>query len=529
MSSSEITPTAQKIDRLLKRIEDGDIKIPAFQRAFVWNQGQVIELLDSIINDFPIGSVLLWNSREVLPATRNIAGFPLPQRDAVYPVNYVLDGQQRLSSIYAVFSSHNEQDAGTAEYNPNTSIFDIYYDFSTRKFLVHDDIMDRQTCVSLKNFLNAPTFLREVSNLYPNHQDSAQELYSKFTNYEVPVVTIAQRRKEDVGLIFERINNTGTKLNMLDLMIAWTWAEDFHLKESIKSLLETLDEKNFSDIPEKVILQTISGIIQDTAKTKDILALDPRLVRGNFDNLTSALEKTIDFLSTELNCASRDFLPHVQQIVPLTKFFFLVSNPNPDQISVIKKWFWKTSFSRRYSAQTDDKMNADIAFMTAVSHGNFSGLQNYSHSVDGKILIGTQFSKSHPYLRALLLLLSQKEPLDLVTSAKVDVGESLSNYNRKEYHHVFPRAFLSRLEVPDEKVNSIVNFCFLPASSNKRISNKRPSQYVFELVPDNRYQEIMRSNLLPLNKDIYANDDFDRFLEERAALILSAVDDLATV
>lgn len=80
MSSSEITPTAQKIDRLLKRIEDGDIKIPAFQRAFVWNQGQVIELLDSIVNDFPIGSVLLWNSREVLPATRNIAVFRYHKR-----------------------------------------------------------------------------------------------------------------------------------------------------------------------------------------------------------------------------------------------------------------------------------------------------------------------------------------------------------------------------------------------------------------------------------------------------------------
>lgn len=440
----------------------------------------------------------------------------------------MLDGQQRLSSIYAVFSSHEEQDEGTAEYNPNTSIFDIYYDFSTKGFLNHDDIVDRQTCVSLKNFLNAPTFLREVSNLRQEYQDPAQDLYSKFTNYEVPVVTIAQRRKEDVGLIFERINNTGTKLNMLDLMIAWTWAEDFHLKESIKRLLETLDEKNFSDIPEKVVLQTISGIVQDTAKTKDILTMDPALVRENFDNLTNALERTIDFLSTELNCASRDFLPHVQQIVPLAKFFFLVPKPNPEQIGVIKTWFWKTSFSRRYSAQTDDKMNADIAFMTAVSQNTFSGIQNYSHSIDSKILVATKFSKSHPYLRALLLLLSQKEPLDLVTSARVDVGESLSNYNRKEYHHVFPRAFLQKIEIPEEKVNSIVNFCFLPASSNKKISGKRPSEYVFELIPEGKYQEIMRSNLLPLNKDIYANDDFDRFLEERAALILNAVDDLAT-
>src|SRR4030042_3595526 len=103
MAISEITPSAVKIDKLLNRIEEGDIKIPAFQRGFVWNQEQVIDLLDSIYNDYPIGSILLWNSLERLKSTRNIAGFEIPEREPQYPVNYVLDGQQRLSAIFAVF------------------------------------------------------------------------------------------------------------------------------------------------------------------------------------------------------------------------------------------------------------------------------------------------------------------------------------------------------------------------------------------------------------------------------------------
>jgi len=98
MPSAEITPSAQKVDKVIKRIEDGDIKIPAFQRGYVWDQGQVIELLDSVLNDYPIGSVLLWNTKDVLKSTRNVAGFKLPDRPPDYPVNYVLDGQQRLSS-----------------------------------------------------------------------------------------------------------------------------------------------------------------------------------------------------------------------------------------------------------------------------------------------------------------------------------------------------------------------------------------------------------------------------------------------
>ncbi len=61
MTTGDIAPSSLKIDKLMRRIEDGDIKIPAFQRGYVWNQQQVIDILDSIYNDYPIGSILLWN------------------------------------------------------------------------------------------------------------------------------------------------------------------------------------------------------------------------------------------------------------------------------------------------------------------------------------------------------------------------------------------------------------------------------------------------------------------------------------
>jgi uncharacterized protein with ParB-like and HNH nuclease domain len=115
----EINPTSEKIDKLLNRINSGDIKIPAFQRAYVWKQNQIIELLDSIINNYPIGSVLLWNSSEILRHTRNIAGFNIPDNSEEYPVNYVLDGQQRISTIYAVFASDYIEDTSSKDYNPN--------------------------------------------------------------------------------------------------------------------------------------------------------------------------------------------------------------------------------------------------------------------------------------------------------------------------------------------------------------------------------------------------------------------------
>jgi len=528
MNSSEITPVSQKIDRLIKRVEDGDIKIPAFQRGYVWNQEQVIELLDSIRLDYPIGSILLWNSNERLQSTRNIAGFPLPDRADNYPVNYVIDGQQRLSSIYAVFSFHDSQDSSTQAYNPDTRIFDIYYDFkadSLLSFNEYESLPDKLGAVCLRNFLDTSAFLDQLQKLDKSYHQKAKDLYSKFSNYEVPVVTI-RREKEEVGIIFERINNTGTRMNMVDIMVAWTWSDDFQLKEAISELLDTLEDKGFGSVPTKIILQSISGIVQNTTKSKQILNLEPTIIRQNFDQLTHALLKSVDFLYSEFNCINSDFLPHVQQIVGLSKFFSLQPFPDAEKLDRIRKWFWLTSFGRRYSGQTDDKMDADIKCINSISKGDYTLLKEYSHELDQKSLISTKFSKGHPYARAFLLLMAMVNPLDLVKGARIDVGNSLSEFNRKQYHHVFPQAFLKQRGLQADRINSIVNFCFLPSDSNKKISNKSPSDYFFNIVPQSKYQEILKSNFLPINRDIYKDNDYERFLGERAALIIQKVDEL---
>jgi len=158
MASSEITLSSPKIDKLINRIEEGDIKIPAFQRGFVWKQDQVIKLLDSIYNEYPIGSILLWNSIVRLKSTRNIGGFLLAEREPLYPVNYVLDGQQRLSSIYAVFGKDKNEDPNNNQYKIDTQIFDIYFDLDDNDFLPKEDLNGAHTNLRLNTLFNTKEF-----------------------------------------------------------------------------------------------------------------------------------------------------------------------------------------------------------------------------------------------------------------------------------------------------------------------------------------------------------------------------------
>ena len=524
MTYSEITPVARKIDRLITRIEEGDIKIPAFQRGFVWKQDQVMQLLDSIYHDYPIGSILLWDSSERLKSTRNIGGFLIPEREPEYPVNYVLDGQQRLATIYATFCRDRRGDPQNARYEIDPDTFKIYFDLDTSQFVASSDLVNEHVNFKMSSLLNIDEFYDVVSKLDNKYRKKARELQSKFMNYEIPVVTTKKRDKEEVGIIFERINNTGTRLTTLDLMVAWTWGEEFHLREELDQILETLEAKGFGETPDKIILQCLAGIIEKTTKTRDILKLKPETVRNSIDILNSSLGKSIDFLSTELNVVSRDFLPHSHQIVPLTFFFSRVNTPDQEQSKILKQWFWKTSFSKRYSGSTDMKMNDDIAFFEKVVNHGYSDINKYSYSVDKATLVNQRFSKSSPFARAFLLLLAQKNPRNLVNGNRIDLGVALSEYNAKEYHHIFPRAFLKTKGIETNEINSLCNFCFLPADSNKKIAGKSPSDYIFDVVPYNAYSKILNSNLMPLKKVIYQKNQYKLFLKERATLIMQYLD-----
>jgi hypothetical protein len=528
MRAPELTPTSEKLDRIINRINSGDIRIPAFQRAYVWKQNQILDLLDSIIKNYPIGSVLLWSTSERLNHTRNIAGYNIPDNALEYPVNYVLDGQQRISSIYATFSDKTEQDASSSNYNPDLDIFEIYFNFLTQKFIPKNEVISTNgDVIYLRNFLNGSKLIESLKTLDVKYHADAQELYSKFINYELPVVTIKNREKSEVGIIFERINNTGTKLTTLDLMTAWTWTDNFHLLESITELQEELEEKNFGELTQNILLQAISGIIQNDTTTKAITDLTGEQVRDNWEIFCESLRKGIDFISSELNCSHLDFLPFQQQIIGISKFFSISGMPESNQLKELKKWIWKTSFSNRYSTgQTTEKMNFDIQRIIEIRNNKFDEVSKMKYTITESELVETKFSKANPLTRAFLLLMAQNQPIDLFKNTKIDIALSLSKYNRKQYHHIFPNAFLKKQGFPQSKIFSLTNFCFLPADSNKKISQKSPSDYFFNLIPQTEFNNILTSNLIPLKKELYQTDNYNDFLLKRAELIITELDKL---
>lgn len=528
MPVSDIDVAKKPINTVITEIEQGLIKLPPFQRGFIWDQEQIIDLLDSIYKDYPIGSIIVWrSSTERLPAKRNIGGFAIPDKEPGFPIDYILDGQQRLTSIYGVFCKDRTPYTPTdnEHYNIDINEFNIIFDLNDKKFLPETSKDNNHCNIKMSSLFDTKQLFAELNKFGEEYHKIGMDLYERFSNYNLSLVLTSKRSKDDIGIIFERINNTGANLSTIDLMIAWTWVEDFHLREEFDDILEDLDGKGFGDMPEKILLQCLGAIIDQTAKTKDILKLDASKVRKNMINLKDSLDKTIDFLSTDLCMESRDFLPHSHQIIPLVYFFSKTNRPSRDQVKIITKWFWKTSFSIRYSGSTDEKVNEDIIFINQVIQKDYQGLGKYSYKIDN--LMGQKFSKSNPYTRSFLLLLAQKTPRDLTTGRPVDLGIALSKYNRKEYHHIFPKKFLKGKNFSTEKISSLCNFTFIPSASNKKISSLSPSNYFFRIIPKKDFDNILKSNLIPTAKQLYKKNNYEEFLQEREQIIRQQIRNLA--
>ncbi len=516
-------PEPERIAALLQRVNTGDIKLPTFQRAQVWKIDQVIDFLDSIKNGYPVGSLLFWLTFTKLGSERNIGGFNLPDTPEKYPRNYVLDGQQRLSAIYAVLSHSPDQledrfrvvydliDHEFTEYreDPPPTHLPLNILYNTKEFLEFQD--------GLKAIKGGEIFIEE-----------AQQLWETFQNYVIPIVTVPEAPIETVGTIFERINSRGTRLTLFDLMVAATWeladGEEFYLRDRVEIILEFMAEKDFGGIEETTLLRALSVITNSSASRKAILTirdLTKDELQVNLEKTRSALARAVDFLVTEVKVVSSDFLPYERQLILLA--FLMSQKPSltSDKIDVLRQWFWRTSFSQRYRRGGEGLFDEDMQEALRMLDKK-KGLRRFGSLPESDFFITFQFRKGAAAAQAFTALLATQGPRNITNSAVIDISTSLSQYNRKEFHHIFPQAYLKSQNVEKDLINSLANICILTSSENKKIGSEEPSVYIKQIKSElgSDFSEVMDSNIISSSciKRMEVND-YLGFLEERARIL----------
>jgi hypothetical protein len=525
----------KKYEALFVEIDAGQIKLPRFQRELVWGKEQSAKLIDSILKGFPIGTFIFWKTREELRSYKEVGNHRLPQTPEGDYAQYILDGQQRITSLYAIRKGIRITKDGK-EIDYKDIFVDLDYDPGSDEEIVVTEQVDGKRYVSVHDVLGKPlgSFYRTLGH---EQADLIQAYRNTLTTYDFSTITIKDYPIEVACEVFSRINTGGKVLTVFEIMVAKTYheAQAFDLAERYETLRDGSDDEKeclaaakFETLPASIVMQCVAAITLKAVRSRDILKIKRDTFIANWEPMKTALFMAIDFIRSELRVPVSQLVPYPAAVVPLTYFFHKVGNKKADndQARLLEQFFYWIGLTERYSSATESKLAEDLIRMDAIANGKPPSYQRSELGVDSDAIEETSFSAGNAYCKAILCLLAYHQPKSFDTNGIVILDNSnLRIATSRNYHHFFPKAYLNAAD-PSAEPNLIANITLIDGYSNKhRIGKKPPSTYIGKFAKTNKaIARTLRTHLINDMKSYgVTDDDYHTFIARRAKAIASAL------
>lgn len=565
---------------ILNEIHSGKIQLPDFQRGWVWDDDRIKGIIASVAKSFPIGAIMLLET-----GNENIKFKVKPVEGTngvnnVTPEMLILDGQQRLTSLYRSIITRNVVDT------QNTKGYEIkrwYYIDMEKALAVNNDLEEaifsvnenkivtinigREVKLDLSspeneyrnkmypvNMMNRYSEWRMGYNDFWNHDSEKSKFWDKFekeiidtfNHYMVPVILLKkQNPKEAVCQVFEKVNTGGVSLTVFELLTATFAAEEFDLKEDwerIKIQLKpykVLGETNNIDVIQAITLYSTykrrlehltSGAIENppatSAKRKEMLNLPLKEYLKYRDIIIKSYIKASKVLVENHIFNARD-LPYSTQLVPMAAILAALGH-NIDNVGNKKKlmrWFWCGVFGELYGSANETRYALDM--MQVVDWIEKEGEEpktiydaNFSPS-----RLNTLRTRNSAAYKGVYALLMDENTRDWLSATKID----FSTYSSEsiDIHHIFPVAWCEKHGLQKNDFNCIVNKTPLSGRTNRIVSGEAPSKYLERLkkkagVDGEEFNRILLSHIV--NPEFLYHDDFEGFFANRKEQILKRIE-----
>jgi len=555
-------PERIKIRDIIRNCSKRKWVLPQFQRYFDWNENDVQEFLNSIFKDYYVGSFLMWDTTGKTP---ELGIQPIKGIDDVQdmrPDTIILDGQQRITSLYYAIKSPNFRLKGG-----NKPLF-FYLNFSSYLSQDGSDMMIEKLPYELSNDETYKNLLFPLNKLEAYHDwvDGLQDYLNKenpekkneineiwriinkklthiWDGYEIPYVSLS----EDIGIaqvtdIFEGINTKGKPLGVFDLLIARLYKDKIELKEIWDNTLERYQKisEYFERIP-KIPVYIFQAIALCNTKTgsckrKDILNINENIIdRDNFPfekrwwEIVEYIDKSLDKLtkkrSNGYGSKDRNELPF-EPMIPIIAALLKEIDTKTNKADCYKKldiWYWSSVFSNHYSSAVDSTLTSDFKEMKEwFNDGEIANSVVVARRELNVLYLRDVQSQSNAKYRGVMSILAVAGSKDLVT------GQTLEDAPKNEKHHLFPKSiFKSRY------INSVLNMAWMSKDTNRIIHNSRPSEYIPKFITEcyhgneKEFLEVLRTHLINEKAyDCLKNDDFEGFISERDKIITQKIAEL---
>ncbi len=512
-------PISRTFSGLIADIEQGQIKIPQFQRDFVWDIKKSAKLMDSIVKGYPIGTFIFWRTKERLRTIRDIGDFKLPEPQDGEFIDFVLDGQQRLTTLFASLKG-----LSITRENKIDDYSGIYINLNGNEdeeiVTIDIDGLEEGTYIKLMDLLyGGLTLLASFENQY----HKLIEIYKqRIESYNYSIIQIKEAPIDTATEIFTRINVGGKPLSLFEIMVAKTYdaERNFDLAEKFNQLIDNLRPLNYETLSDATVLQTVSMILTNECTRKQILRLEKKGFIDIWETASDSIERAIEYFKGYYRIPVSQLLPYNALVVPFAYFFYHHKDkPTGDKQKYLQDFFWRVSLTGRYSSGVDGKLFQDIKRIDLILENK---LPKYEWSVNVSsefISDNGWFSAGRSFIKAILCIYAYHQPKSFNDNSIVNISNYwLKQANSKNYHHFFPRAYLAKTDTQNFYINHIVNITIVDDFLNKReIKANAPSKYMSKFRKTNEVlEETMKTHLI---KDIEKfgiwDDDYDRFYNSR--------------
>ncbi len=542
--------TPLQVIQLVNNIELGVLGLPELQRPFIWPDSKVRDLFDSMMKGYPIGYLMLWDCPEIeKKKTIGVDGHNYPT-----PKEVIIDGQQRLTSLYAVMKGKKvknqkyEDKEIIISFNPLKCIFEVGFQMTKRDKEWIYNISEAYTTNSfsfITNYINNLKQLRESKGLELTNEEiqivsnNITSLYN-LQNFTLPVFNIkSSADEESVSNIFVRVNSGGISLKQNDFiltLVSLYWQEGRSLIENfckdsrIPSTTSTA-YNSLTEVEAQDIIRVVMAYGFDRARLKygyKLLrgadfekkgAIDIELRNQRFDILKEKLDDVLnihswhEFLKCMMNAGylSREMISSGTAIFYAYAFYLIAKHrfcaSYNDNMLLTSKWYFYISLVSLYTGSFESTMETHLNAIKEFK--SFDEYKQYIDKLMSERLTNDYFAITLPgseglavsgkgnaawnaYCASLNILDTHLlfSKSNLLVSKLYEPGVD-GNRKSIEKHHLFPKAYLKENGYNDTMINQMANYAYIDWKDNMEILDENPAIY-YPIVCKGKTEEEVR-------------------------------------
>ena len=574
-----------ELTKLLDEIKRGEIQLPDFQRSWIWSDGQIKSLLESVIRGFPINSIMLLacDADTVEFSFRKIE---LLESVESKPQHLILDGQQRLTSLFGAlyfneavriidskgrvkkyFYYVDMAKAITAVQNSETVEDMIISVDENRKLKAKGKNLDLSTpekeyaagMFPLNKIFDAAEWIYEGYREHHRENERIRELgktfndevVKKISSYKIACIMLEKNIPlATVCNIFENVNIGGAKLSTFDLLTAiFAKQKDengnpIELRRDWEKIKEVFAEKGLDILKEVDCADFITALTllvsyekfrrdktSVSCKGEDILKLTYNEYLQYREDIIEGFVEAGKFLEEE-GISTIKYLPYKSQLIPMAAIFAELKLAGKDNAASWKKiecWYWCGVFSEAYRDGHLSRFAKDVVQVMQWIETNRKPNTIGSIQLNAMKLLKPKTLQSAIY-KGIISLVFKSGAGDFI--AGKTIGACANYAEGIEIHHIFPKKYCEAQGLPKAKYDNIVNKTLILKKTNQTIGGNPPSVYLKKIEHTTKLSSAEVDELLEshfIDAELCRTDNFDAFFVDRANKIFDKIEELTGV